>query len=365
MLYSGGKSQNKFNYIRNSMKRIIIGTISIFINLLISQNLFSGMPGDKVLKVFVDEYGNPWFGTDNGLIRKCSDVWKAYPVQPDSPGTVNDISSMPASSGKMIWIATGNGILKITYNENDLTSAKRYFSKKNKFLSDVINSVTVDKYSTVFFATTAGVGLLSGTVWSFLDNVQDILGNHYLSAESENDTIYLGTLGEGVGRLVREADAYSGATSLMAPWSAIPGNDISVIFTDSRGNQWFGSETGLSHHTKLDAKEGWDVSFTKYLPDPHVNAIGEDSKGNIWVGTHGGLARFEGGKPGNPEVFKLSNGLPSDIINDFHINPDDTFWIGTDSGASFFDGKSFKNYTTSSYISNLPSFKKILKIKVK
>jgi ligand-binding sensor domain-containing protein len=172
-------------------------------------------------------------------------------------------------------------------------------------------------------------------------------------------------MGEGVARIVKNVDAYTGASSLMAPWSALPGNDITCIFVDSKGYRWFGSDYGLSRHSGPEAKEGWDESYAKYLPDPRVSSIAEDRNGNIWIGTFGGLVRFTRGEKGNLSVWTVEKGLPSNTILDIFITQQGSLWIGTDRGAACFDGSGFSVLKTSDQAKAFPEFREFIKLKRK
>ena len=328
--------------------------------LLITSSSMAQKPGDKVNSVFVDEFGCQWFGTDNGLLRKCGEVWNTYPVRADSPGIVNDIKHRTTPSGSVLWIGTMNGIIKINYSHNSVISASCFSSKTNSFLSDTIKRITFDKYATCFFATPSGIGVLTDATWKFITRITDILENKITSAMASGDTIFFGTKGEGVARLVRSVDGYSGASSFVAPWSALAGDNITCVFVDSKGHQWFGTEKGLSSHSKFDAKEGWDDSFTEKLPDQYVSAIAEDKAGNIWVGTHGGLVRV---RPDNsePDKWSVGDGLASGIINDIFVDKDGSLWIGTDMGAAHFNGSGFSNIRTSDFAKNFIDYSQFVK----
>ncbi len=317
-------------------------------------------PGDKVLSIFVDEYGCQWFGTDKGLLRKCGDMWQAFAVQPDSPGIVNDIKRQMTPDGSVIWIGTMKGTIKINYSANEVTSASRFYSKTNLFLSDIISQITSDKYFSVFFSTPAGIGILANETWKFITKITDITENKITSSMASGDTIFFGTQGEGVARLIRSVDGYSGASSFVAPWSALAGDNITCIFVDSKRHQWFGTDKGLSRHSKFDAKEGWDDSYTEKLPDQHVTAIAEDKTGKIWVGTQGGLVKF-GTKLSDATKWTTVDGLPSNRINNIFIDKDGSLWIATDLGASHFDGSRFLNIRTSDYAKNYFKFKQLVK----
>src|SRR5512145_2514420 len=72
-------------------------------------------------------------------------------------------------------------------------------------------------------------------------------------------------------------------------------SSVNVIFQDSRGFMWLGTEDGLNRY------DGY--TFKTYKPDPDVpeslsdrwiTAIVEDAEGYLWIGTRqGGLNRFD------------------------------------------------------------------------
>ena len=333
---------------------------TLFIILFFTAILNGQKPGDKVLSIFADEYGCLWFGTDKGLLRKCGDTWSAFAVQPDSPGIVNDIRHQTTPNGSVLWIGTMKGTIKINYSSSEITSASRFYSKTNSFLSDMINHITSDKYFSVFFATPAGIGILANETWKFITKITDITENKITSSMASGDTIFFGTQGEGVARLVRSVDGYSGASSFVAPWSALAGDNITCVFIDSKGHQWFGTDKGLSCHSKFDAKEGWDDSYSEKLPDQRVTAIAEDKAGCIWVGTQGGLVKFGINQPGVAK-WTTGDGLPSNRINSIFIDKDGSLWVATDLGASHFDGSMFSNIRTSDFAKNFLRLKRFIK----
>jgi ligand-binding sensor domain-containing protein len=147
----------------------------------------------------------------------------------------------------------------------------------------------------------------------------------------------------------------------VAPWSGLAGDNIICVFVDSKGHRLFGTDKGLTSHSKFDAKEGWNETFTGKLPDRYVSSIAEDKEGNIWVGTHGGVVCFRNGSSESVAKWTVAEGLPSGIINDIFIDRDGHLWIGTDIGASHFDGSKFENFRTSDYATNFTDIDKFVK----
>lgn len=323
-------------------------------SLFILEAVYSQKPADNVLSLFVDEYDHQWFGTEKGLIRKCGDSWIAYNIKSGYPGSVNCIKKQNSNNSE-IWLATNRGIVKLTYTANSVINSSEYSSSLTSFRSDTINYVTFDERNYGYFATPKGIGIFANSLWRFYTRLTGILWNKFTSVQARGDTIYFGTAGEGIARIIKNADGYSGASAYATPWSDLTGDTITCEFIDENGFQWFGTTKGISCHTGIESREGWDISLTSELPDHHVTAISGDNAGNIWVGTKNGLLRF------NPvskqiSVFTISNGMPSNVINDIFVCKDSSIWIGTDEGASHYDGIKFTNFRISRHAINYLDF---------
>lgn len=309
--------------------------------------LIAQKPGDKVKSIFVDDYNHLWFGTDSGLLIKCGDIWKAYYPKGGLPFKVNDIKRKKTKDTDL-WIATSAGIIKAGYSSNGLCSVTVFDSSKTTFLTDNIIAIDFDAYDAGYFATPKGIGVLVNEVWKFYTRLIDVVRNEFTAVSVKDDTIYFGTKGEGVARIVKRADAYTGASSYITPWSALTGDSINCMFIDSKGNQWYGTNKGLSRHSNTEAKEGWDLFLTDKVPFLHVSAINEDRMGNFWIGTTDGLVEL------NHDLCKvrtwtIRDGLPSNIIYSICIDNDRSIWIGTSLGVSHFTKSVFSNIRTSEY----------------
>jgi len=128
-------------------------------------------------------------------------------------------------------------------------------------------------------------------------------------------------------------------------------SSVDVIFQDSRGFMWFGTEDGLNRY------DGY--TFKTYKPDPDVpeslsdrwiTAIVEDVDGYLWIGTRqGGLNRYDP----RLETFTHYNhadvnpaSLNNDHINMLYRDQLNNLWIGTPDGLDLFDQaqNNFKHY---------------------
>jgi ligand-binding sensor domain-containing protein/signal transduction histidine kinase len=128
-------------------------------------------------------------------------------------------------------------------------------------------------------------------------------------------------------------------------------SSVRVVFQDSRGFMWFGTEDGLNRY------DGY--SFKIYKPDPDVpeslsdrwiTAILEDEEGFLWIGTRlGGLNRFDPHLEIFTHYVKDESNPVSLIDNHITVLYSDrakNLWIGTPSGLDLFDKtqNNFKHY---------------------
>ncbi len=117
---------------------------------------------------------------------------------------------------------------------------------------------------------------------------------------------------------------------------------INVIFQDSMGFLWIGTEDGLNRY------DGY--GFKVYKPEDEnedslsnrwITSIVEDDDGYVWIGTRqGGLNRFDP-RSGLFTVFKHDptdkNSLSNNRINTLFVSENNTLWVGTDSDLDQFD----------------------------
>jgi ligand-binding sensor domain-containing protein/signal transduction histidine kinase len=131
-------------------------------------------------------------------------------------------------------------------------------------------------------------------------------------------------------------------------------SSVRVIFQDSRGFLWFGTEDGLNRY------DGY--TFKTYKPDPDtpnslsdrwITSIVEDKEGTLWIGTRlGGLNHYD---PRTEQFTHFlhddedSSSLSDNHINVLYLDRNDNLWIGTPNALNLFDQTSdiFKHYVYS------------------
>ncbi len=179
-----------------------------------------------------------------------------------------------------------------------------------------------------------------------IEKGSEIPNTAVLSLGYKNDTIYVGSDGKGVGRLIKDdVDAYSGATYYEIPWAGLANNTINRVYIDSKGYQWYGTTEGVSRHVVQETQMGWDIYLTteQGLINGNVKSILEDSEGDIWFGTEGGISKYNLAESSFTN-FTIEDGLPDNKIYDIAMDNDQTLWFATGKGVSHFDGTHFINY---------------------
>lgn len=115
-------------------------------------------------------------------------------------------------------------------------------------------------------------------------------------------------------------------------------NSVNVVFQDSRGLIWIGTEEGLHRYDGYGFRiyRGAGESGPR-LSNGFINAIAEDAQGGLWIGTnHGGVNRLDPERQAISHFSVDYGSAPArsgdDRIRTLAVTPGETVWAGTDSG---------------------------------
>lgn len=116
------------------------------------------------------------------------------------------------------------------------------------------------------------------------------------------------------------------------------GNQISgvvrTVFQDSKGNLWFGTQSGLARYDTSGLVYFELLDFNEQ--GVTVHAIIEDNSGTIWIGYGGGIAKFDGQYF---TIFHEKEILKKGSLWSMTMDTKGVLWIGTTDGVYTFDGK--------------------------
>ncbi|MCB8998894.1 MAG: hypothetical protein H6540_02335 [Bacteroidales bacterium] len=280
----------------------------------------------------LDESGNLWVGTDSGLYKHSTSGYLSIEAGQDTK--INSIAFV--SNFKTLWLGTSEGLIRLNMNLG-LISPESISSAK---LSDpAINVVYVDPSSANWFGTATGITMNLDTLWQkekFKKNAnlsisnlpfEDIAINSIASWEGD---YYFATNGRSLYRTSNwdaSVNAFSGATQWKKPYNGSSLTDtMTVVFVDSRGDQWMGGKAGLQVHSG-HIPTSMNTAFFDELPSPAVNCITEDPDGNIWVGTEKGIVVYNG------SVWETKTDIASGLmVKAILIESSGTVWVGTPDG---------------------------------
>jgi ligand-binding sensor domain-containing protein/signal transduction histidine kinase len=118
-------------------------------------------------------------------------------------------------------------------------------------------------------------------------------------------------------------------------------SSVRVVFQDSRGFLWFGTEDGLNRYDGTNFKIfKRDPDNVNSISDGWINAIAEDQNGYLWIGTRlGGLNRYD---PVSRQFtqYQFEKNDPASLndnqITSLLVDKDNQLWVGTISGLNRF-----------------------------
>ena len=297
----------------------------------------SGLPGNYVQCVTLDEFGNKWIGTlQSGLAKFDDSSWIVYDTS-NSELPDNNIMCIAFDTDGFGFIGTrGSGLA--LFEESD-----QFFeilnTSNSSFLSDFISCIEVDDYGNPWIGTFHGLTLMDGTNCTESNSE---LPSNWINCVSidEFNTKWIGTNG-GLAQFDGRTswDVYNTSNS------GLPSNDVSCIEIDETGNKWIGTQPEYSGPpnwwkggglAKFDGTN-WDVynESNSGLPSNRIYCIAIDDSDNKWVGTGNGLVKFDGT---NWIIYNESNsGLPYKYINCISIDEAGNKWIGTRNGLAVFN----------------------------
>jgi len=251
----------------------------------------------KVSVIEPGRSGATWFGQEGGGVRRWREgasraIWTTYRAPADLVSNViRSISVERVSIGK-VWIATTNGISLYTPDQVDpelgaWTDHTYPEIGSNQVYASAINETD----RSVWFGTSLGLERFDNLIAEWQSIPLTPPYNYPVNSLSFDG---LGTL--WIGKVV-------GVTSynpVLTAWNhytnentggKLPPGEIHAVTTDGSSTRWFGTDHGLVRLSDTT----WTTFTTADVPELPGNVITSvkyDRKGNLWIGTTQGIAVF-------------------------------------------------------------------------
>lgn len=117
---------------------------------------------------------------------------------------------------------------------------------------------------------------------------------------------------------------------------------IDVIFQDSKGYVWLGTNDGLNKFNGYDFKVYNYEEEKNSISNSHITDITEDSHGNIWITTSKGVNKLN---PDTDEIINYTeenNLISSDNATEVILSKDNKIIVATSNGLNVYDEKENK-----------------------
>lgn len=315
----------------------------------------SPLASNQVRSVAIDQVGAKWFGTDSGVVVLHEDQWQRYTCSGRLDGhRINDIALVATNLGQEVWLATDEGIFLFNAIHDSACCDSIFNSENSGLISNSVNAVVIDTGSVKWFGTDSGVSIFNWSQWRSFTVNDYLLHNYILCLTAARDGwTYLGTRGRGVNRLRLDGfDVVTSASPYDRQWSGLASDTVYCAFIDGAGNQWFGTNRGVSRHQGEETKRDWTTYNQRDgLAHDLVLAIGEDRRGRMWFGTAQGVSCFDGSQW---QSFDSTSGLAGNWVYDIACDLDGSLWFGTNAGVSHYTGNC-TNVVRNQPIASIPS----------
>lgn len=261
----------------------------------------NGFVDEKVKCIFQDSYGAMWFGTEGeGLWRFDSSGFVGLKREQGLTG--NWVKSIVQDKNGALHIATAGGGVSHIYrpfpeNKNNFT-----IKRSAGDLPDRVNCLFVDKNNTIWAGADAEEGIHS---ISFSGNYAFIITYRQVDKltvrairQDKNGYLWFATAGKGLLRILpQQRKLKKEEMEYFTTADGLTSDNIYLLETDSEGNLWAGSETGVD---KIILNENSNIVSIKHFGktdgflgiETCQNSAARSFDGSIWFGTINGLTKY-------------------------------------------------------------------------
>lgn len=314
-----------------------------------NNGLSSGLSNNVVSSITSDLKGNLWIGTEGGGVNYYNKPTKNFTYYKQGPQSVgsNLIKTILKDRDGNIWVGTHAGGLNL-YNKG--TFKKYFYTPENPaFLTSEIFTIAEDQTGNLWIGTQGGIKDVSiykreGTQLTDISNTYDrsLLKEKNIKkifSDTKNN-IWIAT-SSGLF-IIRNSQKRVDPANLFINVPSQQNLYINCIQEDSKGNIWFGMESGgLKKYNPANGKV-----YAYRLTERNIYGILEDAKGLLWLSTGTGIIKLDP-DTGKFQPYTTTDGLPSNTFNynAYFKDNDGIFYFGGYNGLISFDPLSFFSNT--------------------
>jgi signal transduction histidine kinase/ligand-binding sensor domain-containing protein/DNA-binding response OmpR family regulator len=252
----------------------------------------------------------------------------------------NVINSITQDKYDFLWVGTSNGLAR--YDGHRFKTFKRD-ETNNSIPANEISALLVDND---FLWVGTWRGLCKINTRSFEITRIDVKGNSVIRTlyKDKSNTVWVGTAN---GLLKFNADGKD-FIRFTAENSNLSHNMIRAIHQDARGNLWVGTydqlnklKPGAEAFENFDLKENYNPALKNNLICDIKPVKKSDSL--IWVGTETGLCLLNIYSNRSIRFSRLNTTFSNEVIKNIYSGPEGELWLGTDFGLNLFDPETKKS----------------------
>ncbi len=253
---------------------------------------YPNQPLNNIRRIFQDQAGKNWIGTDGGLLKMSEDGKSlAYYTNSSNPNSIskNGIYSIYEDQKGNIWVGTwGQGINMLKHEEINKTQEMAVFEKFSDPVLSTTNvwSIRENQNKNILIATNKGLIILD-----VKNNTIKHKNNFDVSSifKDNNGDLWIGTFGNGILKYNQPVDSFDAYNTN----SGLNSNICYGFFTDSKNNIWISTNKGLTRISQnLEVTQNYTNQKDIGLSKIGLNASCAMHNGQILLGGEGGLKIF-------------------------------------------------------------------------
>lgn len=301
--------------------------------------------GERINPILLDSHNRLWLGTPEGLktvntekdFSFCENELPAL----DWPESFSYIRAIRETKDGHIWLGTGDGLYRFSYEEADLKEYKNDLDNPSSLGHNSIYSIFEDRVGTLWIGTWNGISVLDQRKYEFKhyshrpNDHTSLSSNIVSSFEEDKLGTWIGTEQGGLNFMNHDRTTFIAYKHKADDPHSLISNNVKSIFRDSNDDLWVGT-----HNGGLSLYEG-DGKFTHFLEGHFIYSIAEMPEGKLYIGGRNGFHVMDlNTREISTNVFPTTSGITkfegADLV--LYTDSRNRLWVGTrNKGIYLFD----------------------------